>query len=108
MLSKNDAQMVYETLLTSPGMNEEVKINLRIPRKSVLLLSKLIEAGLTSKGSSDSDGLFAVVDSNTFEEIKTIAVDILGKAGLTETYNKLVALQTKQGQGCRVVRKDLT
>ncbi|WP_225975401.1 hypothetical protein [Panacibacter ginsenosidivorans] len=95
MLSKNDAQMVYETLLTSPGMNEEVKINLRIPRKSVLLLSKLIEAGLTSKGGNDSDGLFAVVDSNTFEEIKAIAMDILGKAGLTDTYNKLVALQTK-------------
>lgn len=95
MLSKNDAQMVYETLLTSPGMNEEVKINLRIPRKSVLLLSKLIEAGLMSRGANDSEGLFAVVDNNMFEEIKAVAMDILGKAGLTDTYNKLVALQTK-------------
>jgi hypothetical protein len=95
MLSKNDAQIVYETLLTSPGMNDEVKINLRIPRKNVLLLSKLIEAGLSNKNSNDSDGLFAVVNGNTFEEIKTIAMDILGKAGLTETYNKLVALQQK-------------
>lgn len=95
MLSKNDAQMVYETLLTSPGMNEEVKINLRIPRKSVLLLIKLIEAGLMSKGGNDNEGLFAVVDNNMFEEIKAVAMDILGKAGLTDTYNKLVALQTK-------------
>lgn len=87
--------MVYETLLAAPGMLEEVKINLRIPRRSVLLLSKLIEAGLTSRGNNDSDGLFAVVDSKTFEEVKAVAVDILGKAGLTDTYNKLVALQAK-------------
>lgn len=87
--------MVYETLLTSPGMNDEVKINLRIPRKNVLLLSKLIEAGLTNKSSNESDGLFAVVSGNTFEEIKAIATDILNKAGLTETYSKLVALQNK-------------
>ena len=87
--------MVYETLLTSPGMNEEVKINLRIPRKSVLLLIKLIEAGLISKGGNDNEGGFAVVDNNMFEELKAVAMDILGKAGLTDTYNKLVALQTK-------------
>jgi hypothetical protein len=95
MLSKNDAQIVYETLLTSPGMNDEVKINLRIPRKNVLILSKLIETGLSNKNGNDSDGLFAVVNGTTFEEIKAIATDILGKAGLTETYNKLVALQNK-------------
>lgn len=95
MLSKNDAQIVYETLLTSPGMSDEVRINVRIPRKNVLILSKLIEAGLSNKNANDSDGLFAVVNGSTFEEIKAIAMDILGKAGLTETYNKLIALQNK-------------
>ena len=94
MLSKNEAQLIYETLLTSPGMNDEVKINLRITRKNVLLLSKIMENGL-SKNGNETEGLLSVINGNALEEIKTIAGDILTKAGLTETYNRLNSLQNK-------------
>ena len=39
MLSAKDAAIVYETLLSSPGMNDSVKVSLQLPRKNVLLLT---------------------------------------------------------------------
>ncbi len=33
MLSQEDATMVYETLLSSPGINDTVKFDIRMPRK---------------------------------------------------------------------------
>jgi hypothetical protein len=95
MLSKNDAAVVYETLLTSPGMNDDVKISIRIPRKNVLILSKILELGLSAKNGTDSDSFFTVVNGSTIEEIKTISADLLAKAGLTDTYNRLNNLQSK-------------
>ncbi|MEO6550735.1 MAG: hypothetical protein ABIN94_22210 [Ferruginibacter sp.] len=57
MLTSKDVAIVYETLLTSPGMNDAVKIALNIPRKNVLLLSKVLELGLSIKGENGQGGL---------------------------------------------------
>ena len=46
MLSKNDLAKLYDTVLSIPGMNQTVKVDLKIPRKNVLLLSKIIQRGL--------------------------------------------------------------
>lgn len=43
MLAKNDVAKVYETVLSIPGMNDEVKISFKITRKNLLLLNKAIE-----------------------------------------------------------------
>lgn len=94
MLSKNDATVVYETLLSSPGMSDEVKMSIRIPRKNVLILSRIIELGLSAQ-NNDADSLFSTIKGNAIEEIRAVAADILAKAGLTETYNKLNVLQQK-------------
>lgn len=96
MLSKNDVVAFYEMLLTSPGMNDEIKIAIRISRKNALALSKIIELGLANKSGSDADELFSVVNGNSVEEIKAITTDILSKSGLTETYNRLNQLQNKK------------
>jgi hypothetical protein len=45
MLAKTDIARIYETVLSIPGMNENVKIVLSISRKNTLLLSKAIERG---------------------------------------------------------------
>ena len=34
---------IYETVLSSPGMNEKCKVNLMISRQNILLLSRFIE-----------------------------------------------------------------
>ena len=49
MLSKTDVAKIYETVLSIPGMNDNVKISFSISRKNVLLLSKIIERGLSVK-----------------------------------------------------------
>jgi hypothetical protein len=94
MLNAKDAAVVFETLLSSPGMNDDVKISLRIPRKNVLLLAKLIDVGLSAKDLHES-GLFSAVDGETTEALKEISSELLNKAGLTEMSQKLDGLQNK-------------
>lgn len=95
MSSKNVVADFYEMLFTLPAMNKEVKINLRISQKNVLILSKLIEVGLGNRIGSEAEGLFAVVNDASVEEIKKICAELLSSAELTETYNKINALQKK-------------
>jgi hypothetical protein len=94
MLNVKDAAIVYETLLASPGMNDEVKITLRIPRKNVLFLSKIIELGLSVKDQNEH-GLFSPVNGDATEDLRLISNEVLNKAGLTEMYEKLTSLQSK-------------
>jgi hypothetical protein len=94
MLNVKDAAVVYETLLASPGMNDEVKITLKIPRKNVLFLSKIIELGLSVKDQQEH-GLFSAVNGDATEDLKLISSEVLNKAGLTEMYEKLSSLQSK-------------
>jgi len=94
MLSTKDVTVVYETLLSSPGMNDTVKIPLHIPRRNVLLLTKIIELGLSVK-DNEQGGLMQVVSKESITELNSLTSDLLQKAGLTEMYNKLHALQAK-------------
>lgn len=94
MLSTKDVTVVYETLLSSPGMNDSVKIFLNIPRKNVLLLTKIIKLGMSVK-DNEQGGLMQIVSKESLEELNDLAGDLLQKAGLTEMYNKLNSLQGK-------------
>lgn len=94
MLSTKDVTVVYETLLSSPGMNDSVKIFLNIPRKNVLLLTKIIELGMSVKDNGQG-GLMQIVSKESLEELNDLVGDLLQKAGLTEMYNKLNSLQGK-------------
>lgn len=95
MLSAKDVSLVFETLLSSPGMSDPVKISLHIPRKNVLLLSMLLERGLSVKDESAQPGLWGMVDQSTLEAIQAIAGELLQKAGLTQMKDKLDALNSK-------------
>jgi len=46
MLTTTDVTAVYETLLTSPGMNSTVKVPLQLSRETLILLTRVIEKGL--------------------------------------------------------------
>ena len=90
MLPKSDVARIYETILSIPGMNDKVKITLQLPRKSVLLLSKIIERGLSSKDPDDkSSNVLDIVPKETLQELTAIANEILEKAGLTAMNQKL-------------------
>lgn len=92
MLTTNDVAKVYDTILSIPGMNETVKIDLRISRKNVLLLNSVIERGLLAKYDDKSSNLLKSVPQETLQELRTLAADCLQKAGLIELSEKLNSL----------------
>jgi hypothetical protein len=94
MLTTTDVAKVYDTILSIPGMNETVKIDMRISRKNVLLLNSVIKRGLTAKDDDKSANLLANIPAETFQELNAFADDCLTKAGLTELSEKLNSLST--------------
>ncbi len=93
MLAKTDVARIYETVLSIPGMSDQVKIAFNIPRKNVLLLSKVIERGLSLKDPDDkSNNVLDIVPKETLQELLLLSSDILNKAGLTEMNQKLQSL----------------
>jgi len=93
MFSTNDIAKIYDTVLSIPGMNENVKVDLRMPRKNVLLLSKVIERGLTVKDKDQPGNVLNSIDEATIAQLSTVATELLNKAGLTEMNEKLNALK---------------
>ena len=95
MLSTDDVAKVLDTILSIPGMNETVKIDLEITRKNALLLNRVIERGLSRKEGENGSGLLDKVSEETLEELMLVANDCLLKAGLTDLSEKLKQLDDK-------------
>src|SRR4051812_43082590 len=90
MLTTNDVARVYETIWSIPGMNDNVKIDLKISRRNVLLLHSVIERGLTVKEAEDkSSNLVDAAPKETLQELRDFSDECLRKAGLTELRDKL-------------------
>ncbi|MDR7131672.1 hypothetical protein J2X69_004036 [Algoriphagus sp. 4150] len=85
-------ETIYETLLAVPGMHDPVKIDLKIPRKTVLLLTEVITRGMEQK--SESGKVVIQISKQSEEELNTIISESLEKAGLTELSQRLKKLQT--------------
>lgn len=92
MMTSSEVAQVFDTILSIPGMNEVVKIDLKISRKNVLLLNHVIERGLGGKGEEKEGSLLAIVPKENLSDLKGIAEDCLLKAGLVELSEKLKGL----------------
>ena len=90
MITKNDVSKVYDTVLSIPGMSEMVKIDLKISRKNVLVLSHLIEQGMLLE--KEESTLLGSISDEVLSELKNVSVECLQKAGLVELNQKLVSL----------------
>ncbi|ABQ06575.1 hypothetical protein [Flavobacterium johnsoniae] len=90
MMTKNDAAKVYDTVLSIPSMNEPVRMDLKISRKNVLLLSHLIHHGLSTE--KDNSILAESISAEDLNELKNIAQECLVKANLVELNLKLLSL----------------
>lgn len=94
MLPKNEVTKIYETILSIPGMNQSLKVNIQTSRKNLLLLSKVIERGLNGNQTDDkSISILDTIPKETLEELKQISTELLSKAGLTEMNEKLNSFQ---------------
>jgi len=89
MLTTNELAKIYDTIMSIPGMNETVKIDMKISHKSVLLLNTVMQRGLTLKQNDESPNLLEIVHQDTLQELNSFAVNCLMKAGLTELNEKL-------------------
>jgi len=93
MLSEKEVALLYETLLSAPGMSDVVKLDLRIPRRNVLLLTKVIENGLQTKPGEALEGLVRAAGDGSLEALQQISSELLHKAGLSDMADKLHTLQ---------------
>ena len=92
MLVKNDVAKILDTVLSIPGMSDEVKVSFKTSRKNLLLLNKVIERGLHGKDSEDkSVSMLEIVPKETLEHLGEIANQLLAKSGLTDMNEKLKA-----------------
>ena len=83
---------IFETILSSPGMTEKCKIVLQLSRQNVLLLSRLIEAGLLTKEQPFEDAIIHALPNESGDEFRIIHEEILRKADLTEFYERLKSI----------------
>ncbi len=89
-MTKNDVTRVLDTVLSSPGMSEPVRMDLKISRKNVLLLSHVIEQGLMVQKEGTS--LIGSLSEGDLSELRNIARECLQKGGLIELNDKLMLL----------------
>lgn len=94
-MTTSEVARVYETVLSTPGMNEAVRIDSKINRKTVLLLNSVVERGLLAKDDGESKGLLDLIPKESIEELKLFTEDCLKKAGLSELSEKMKGLHSK-------------
>ena len=92
MITANDVARVFDAILSISGMNEPMKMDLKISRKNVLLLCHLIKDGLNLREGSSK--LLECIDQKAREELELLSQDCLQKAGLIDAHEKLVGIST--------------
>lgn len=95
MLSEKEVTLLYETIMSAPGMNDALKLDLRIPRKCVLLLVKVIERGLQIKPGDALEGLMQAAGESSHESVRQVGSELLNKAGLSDMHSRLSTLHPK-------------
>jgi hypothetical protein len=93
-MTTNDVAMVFDTMLSVPGMNDVIKIDLKVSRKNILLLNQVIQRGLSGK-EEDKLNLLGSISEESLQELKDLSQECLHKAGLIEFNEKLNALHGK-------------
>lgn len=88
-MEAKETKWLYETILSGPGMGEEVKFSFSASRKVILLLAEVIENGLTFDGS----GLKESVGEDSIKELKQIKGILLEKSNLTALSNQLLKIK---------------
>lgn len=91
-MTNNEVAQVFDTVLSSPGMSEQVRIDTRISRKAILLLNQILDAGFSAKDMQEGMPLSGLVSAETQEELRNLGSDCLQKAGLVEMSEKLLRL----------------
>jgi hypothetical protein len=90
--SAKEKLSIFSMVLSSPGMTENCKIVLHVSRQNILILCRLIEAGILSGKKNLDDEILNALPDQSAEAFKLIQEEFLKKSGLTEFYEKLKIL----------------
>ncbi len=85
-----EMKLVYETLLTAPGMEVIIKLDTRLSCRMILMLTHVIGLGLDSK--NQRSGLLSILSEAETKELEQLAVAFLEKGGLVEMNKNLQQL----------------
>lgn len=83
---------IFETILSSPGMQESCKIVLNPTRQTILVLVRLIESGIVNKGGKETDEMISFLPEVSLNDLKMISEELLNKGGLVDFYEHLKQL----------------
>lgn len=92
-MNKN-LQLVYDAVLSTPGMSDTVRLDVKPSRKMVLLLSQVVERGLSVK---DGDGIIEALPESALTELTELIDSFMERAGMTELGKKLKNVQGLKG-----------
>ncbi|MCF0065671.1 hypothetical protein MUK70_11370 [Dyadobacter chenwenxiniae] len=92
MMNAKELSSVYDTIMSIPGMNDQIKIDLKISRKNVLLLTQAISKALSDQVMNDSPDLIDISSKESKEELLALSNDCLQKSGLVELNDRLAKL----------------
>jgi len=89
---ENNRVRIFETVLSSPGMSEKCKVVLQLSRQHILLLARLLEAGLLPQNEALGDEVLAALPKERLEELREVHVELLSKSDLSDFYARLKQL----------------
>ena len=91
-MNAKELASVYDTIMSIPGMNDQIKIDLKLSRRNVLLLTQAIKRALNAPKVDDSTDLIDIASKEAKEDLLLLATDCLQKSGLTDLNDRLAKL----------------
>ncbi|MDR2272040.1 MAG: hypothetical protein LBF27_14135 [Sphingobacterium sp.] len=88
MKTKKEITGMLSILISVPGMEDTVKLNLNLQRKQVMLLSNVIREGMKSDQGMVGD-LLTVLSPECSDELVRISGELDEKAGLSDLQEKV-------------------
>lgn len=91
-MNAKELASVYDTIMSIPGMNDQIKIDLKISRRNVLLLTQAIKRALSIPDVDGNPDLIEIASNESKEELLALSADCLQKSGLVELNDRLAKL----------------
>ncbi len=93
-MTVKDVSNYYDTVLAVPGMANLVKIDLKISRKTVVMLVQAIERGMKEGKAAEGD-LFALVPEEAKKDLSDVITQCLEKSEMGDLMQRLKTLFSK-------------
>ncbi len=82
MATKKEGAELYDTILSFPLMNQEIKVSMKISRKYILLIALLIEHGIVHGDRDKVNEILLMIPDEAKKGLSDVAKELLSKAEL--------------------------